>query len=100
MKVLPFGARGRIRPGPERTTLMTDYWTERDQTPVLDVRVIRHGAVVHHEFCEAVSQVNEVTKEWGDIEGATIEVIDMVASVQHPDAAEIEIYDDDDRPAV
>ena len=43
---------------------MTDYWTEREATPVLDMHVVRHGTVVHTDLCKAVSQVNEVTKEW------------------------------------
>jgi len=75
---------------------MTDYWTEREEAPMLDVSVVRHGTVVHHELCEAASQANEVTKEWGDIEGATIEIVDLSASARHPDTEEIELFDDDD----
>ncbi len=75
---------------------MTDYWTEQEETPMLDVRVIRNGTVVHHEFCEAVSQVNDVTREWGDVEGTTIDIVDLTSSDPHADTSEIELYEDDD----
>ncbi len=75
---------------------MTDYWTDQDEAPRLDVRVLRYGHEVHHELCEAISQVNDVTREWGDIDGATIEVIDLMTNDPR-EARDVDCFDDDDR---
>ncbi len=75
---------------------MTDYWTEQKQTPTLDVLVMRNGTIIHREFCEAVSQVNDVIREWGDIEGALIDVVDVVASDQSLASADLELYEDEE----
>ncbi len=75
---------------------MTDFWTERDETPMLDVRVLRDGVIVHRELCETTEQANALAQQWGDVEGTTIEIVDLVASDPSAAADEIELYDDDE----
>lgn len=74
---------------------MTDFWTEREEVPTLDVRVVRDGVIVHRELCETTEQASALAKQWGDIEDTTIEIVDLVAPDPSAAADEIELYDDD-----
>ncbi len=74
---------------------MTDFGTERESAPAFDVRVVRHGNLIHHEYCEAVSQVNDLSREWADMDGVEIEVVDLMTADPAGAELEIDLYDDD-----
>jgi hypothetical protein len=74
---------------------------ERDETPVIEVRVFRHGELVHRELCESEEQAALVVDEWAELDGVECEVDDL--TVRHgpddilaPEPAEL---GDDDYPA-
>jgi len=74
---------------------MTDFWTERESAPAFDVRIVRHGNLIHHEYCEAASQVNDLSREWADMDGVEIEVVDLMTADPSGSELEIDLYDDD-----
>ena len=53
-------------------------WTE---TPSVEVRVFRHGALVHREWCETEEQASFVVGRWSELEGVECEVDDL--TVRH-----------------
>lgn len=54
---------------------------ERDEAPTIEVRVWRHGELVHTELCESEEQASLVLEEWQEMDGVRCEVDDM--SVRH-----------------
>jgi hypothetical protein len=59
----------------------TDACVEHCETPTVEVRVFRHGALVHHELVESEEQAALVVDEWAEHDGATCEVDDL--SIRH-----------------
>lgn len=80
---------------------MTEVFSEQwDETPTVEVRVFRHGKLVHRELCESQEQAALVVEAWADLDGVECEVDDL--SVRHrpgdvlePDLAELR---DEDYP--
>jgi hypothetical protein len=60
---------------------MTDLFQERDEAPTVEVRVFRHGELVHTELCESDEQAALVIEEWAEHDGVTCEVDDL--SIRH-----------------
>jgi hypothetical protein len=60
---------------------MTDLFQERDEAPTVEVRVFRHGELVHTELCESDEQAALVVEEWAEHDGVTCEVDDL--SIRH-----------------
>jgi hypothetical protein len=60
---------------------MSDVFEERDETPTVEVRVYRHGELVHSELCESEEQAALVIEEWSELDGVECEVDDL--SVRH-----------------
>jgi hypothetical protein len=88
-------ANDRAFPRERKERVMTDFWTERESAPAFDVRVMRHGNLIHHEYCEAASQVNDLSREWADMDGVAIEVVDLMTADPAGAELEIDLYDDD-----
>lgn len=60
---------------------MSELFEERDETPTVEVRVYRHGELVHRELCESDEQAALVIDEWAELDGVDCEVDDL--SVHH-----------------
>lgn len=60
---------------------MGDVFDERRETPTVEVRVFRHGALVHRELCESEDQAALVVDEWSELDGVECEVDDL--SIHH-----------------
>lgn len=60
---------------------MSDLFEARDETPTVEVRVYRHGELVHRELCESEEQAALVIEEWSELDGIECEVDDL--SVRH-----------------
>jgi hypothetical protein len=58
-----------------------ELFDERDEAPMLEVRVFRHGELVHQELCESEEQASLVIDEWSELDGVECEVDDL--SVHH-----------------
>ena len=54
---------------------------ERDEAPTIEVRVFRHGKLVHRELCESEEQAAVVVDGWSDLDDVECEVDDL--SVRH-----------------
>ena len=54
---------------------------ERGETPTVEVRVFRHGELIHTALCESEEQASLVVDEWAELEGVECEVEDL--SVHH-----------------
>ena len=78
-----------------------ELFDERNEVPTLEVRVFRHGELVHRELCESEEQASLVIDRWSELDGVECEVDDL--SVRHrpgeilgPEPAELR---DEDYPA-
>ena len=60
---------------------MSEVFEERDEAPTIEVRVFRHGELVHHELCESEEQAALVIEQWAELDGVECEVDDL--SVHH-----------------
>jgi hypothetical protein len=60
---------------------MTDMFTERDETPTIEVRIYRHGELIRTELVESDEQAALVIEEWAEHDGITCEVDDL--TVRH-----------------
>lgn len=60
---------------------MSEVFEERDEAPTIEVRVFRHGELVHQERCESEEQASLVVDEWAELDGVECEVDDL--SVHH-----------------
>jgi hypothetical protein len=55
--------------------------SQRDEAPTVEVRVFRHGALVHRELVESEEQAAVVVDEWAELDGVQCEVDDL--SIRH-----------------
>lgn len=55
--------------------------SEREDAPTVEVRVFRHGALVHQELVESEEQAALVVDEWAELDGVRCEVDDL--SIRH-----------------
>ncbi len=55
--------------------------SERDEVPTAEVRVFRHGTLVHRELVESEEQAALVIDEWAELDGVQCEVDDL--SIRH-----------------
>ena len=51
--------------------------TEEVDSPTLEVRVLRHGALVHRELCASDADAAAVADRWSELDGITVEVDDL-----------------------
>ena len=58
-----------------------ELFEERDEAPVIEVRVYRDGVLVQRELCESEDQAADVVDTWSELEGVVCEVDDL--SVRH-----------------
>ena len=58
-----------------------ELFDERDEAPTVEVRVFRHGELVHRELCESEEQASLVIDQWSELDGVECEVDDL--SVRH-----------------
>ncbi len=56
---------------------------ERDEVPTIEVRVYRHGSLVHNELCESEEQAALVVDAWSELDGVECEVDDL-STRHHP----------------
>ncbi|HET6916891.1 MAG TPA: hypothetical protein VFH56_12445 [Acidimicrobiales bacterium] len=54
---------------------------QNDEAPTVEVRVWRHGELVHTELCESEEQAALILEEWQELDGVRCEVDDL--SVRH-----------------
>jgi hypothetical protein len=59
---------------------VSDPFEEQDVSTI-EVRVFRHGDLVHRELCESEEQASLVVDEWAEFDGVQCEVDDL--SVRH-----------------
>jgi hypothetical protein len=83
---------------PEGRSRVSEVFEERDEAPTIEVRVFRHGELVHQELCESEAQAALVIDEWAELDGVACEVDDL--SVHHrpgeilePELAELQQED-------
>lgn len=77
---------------------MTDLGTEfSDERPMFEVRVTRHGELVHRERCETLEQATLVVDEWDGEDGITCEVIDLLHG-DRPDDEFVDVAREVDEP--
>jgi len=62
--------------------------SERDEVPTLEVRVFRHGTLVHQELVESEEQAALVVDQWAELDGVRCEVGDL--SIRHHPAEILE----------
>ncbi len=61
---------------------MTEQQPHRwDDSPTIEIRVFRHGELVHTELCESEEEATLVVEEWADFDGVQCEVDDL--TVKH-----------------
>ena len=56
---------------------------QNDEMPTVEVRVWRHGELVHTELCESEEQASLILEEWQELDGVRCEVDDLSVS-HHP----------------
>jgi hypothetical protein len=61
-----------------------------DDTPTVEIRVFRHGELVHTELCESEEQAALVVDEWSELEGVHCEVDDLTVKHRPGDILEPE----------
>jgi hypothetical protein len=61
---------------------------KRDETPTIEVRVWRAGALIHRELCESEEQAAFVVEAWSEQEGTECEVDDLTVHHRPGDIAE------------
>jgi hypothetical protein len=73
---------------------------ERDEAPTIEVRVFRHGTMVHRELCETEEQAALVVDSWSELDGVECEVDDLSVRHQPTDILEPEpaVLGDEDYP--
>jgi hypothetical protein len=60
---------------------VSEIFEKRDETPTVEVRVFRHGELIHRELCESEEQAAVVIDKWSESDGIECEVDDL--SVHH-----------------
>lgn len=51
--------------------------SDMDSSPTVEVRVFRHGVLVHRELCESEAEAATIADWWSELEGVTVEVDDL-----------------------
>ena len=69
-----FAADCARRSEPKSSRLTSEFVEERDEVPTLEVRVFRHGELVHRELCESEEQASLVIDEWAELDGVECDV--------------------------
>ncbi|MGD9704566.1 MAG: hypothetical protein AB7Q42_19905 [Acidimicrobiia bacterium] len=73
---------------------------ERDEAPTIEVRVFRHGELVHQELCESEEQAALLVETWSELDGVDCVVDDLSVHHRQGDILEpglAELGDDDHR---
>ncbi len=70
-----------------------ELFDERDEAPTVEVRVWRHGQLVHQELCESDEQAALVIEAWEELDGIECEVDDLSVRHQPGDIAEPELVE-------
>jgi hypothetical protein len=63
--------------------VIEDLFEEREEALTIEVRVFRHGELIHSELCESEDQASVIVDEWAEMEGAHCEV-DNLSVHHHP----------------
>lgn len=71
-------------------TVDRDPFGERDETPTIEVRVFRHGELVHRQLCESEEEAADVARAWTELDDTECEVEDLSARHQRGDVLEPE----------
>jgi hypothetical protein len=61
-----------------------------NETPTVEVRVLRDGELVHQELCETADDAALVVEHWSEMEGVECEVDDLSAHHRAGDVLEPE----------
>lgn len=69
---------------------MDEAFEERGETPAIEVRVWRHGKLVHRELCESEDQAALVVESWTELDGVECEVDDLTVRHRPGEIAEPE----------
>jgi hypothetical protein len=59
---------------------VNDQLQDWDVSPTVEVRVFRHGELVHRELCESEEQAALAVDEWSELEGVRCEVDDLTVT--------------------
>lgn len=70
-----------MQPRGREDDLTGQTFDQRDEAPTIEVRVWRHGELVHTELCESEEQASLILEEWEELDGVRCEVDDL--SVRH-----------------
>ena len=65
----------------EEDDLTARGFDQTDEAPTVEVRVWRHGELVHTELCESEEQASLILEDWQEMDGVRCEVDDL--SVRH-----------------
>jgi hypothetical protein len=57
--------------------MSNDHLHRWDESPTIEVRVFRHGVLVHQELCESEELASLVVDEWSELDGVQCEVDDL-----------------------
>ena len=63
--------------------MIEDLFEEREEALTIEVRVFRHGELIHSELCESEDQASVIVDEWAEVDGARCEV-DNLSVHHHP----------------
>ena len=60
-------------------TDMERQWLGEEEvdSPTLEVRVLRHGALVHRELCASEADAAAVADRWSELDGITVELEEL-----------------------
>ena len=60
-------------------TDMERQWLGEEEvgSPTLEVRVLRHGTLVHRELCASDADAAALADRWSELDGITVEVDDL-----------------------
>ncbi len=64
---------------------MSDIEFEQPPEATIEVRVRRHGVVVHQERCDSPEQAAEVVDAWSDVEDVECEIVDLLGAGEEPE---------------
>jgi hypothetical protein len=56
---------------------VSEVFEERDEVPTVEVRVFRHGELIHTELCESEEQASLVIEGWSELDGVECEMNDL-----------------------
>lgn len=50
---------------------------DRESAPTVEVKVYRHGRLIHRELCESEADAASVLERWNEVDGAEFQVDDL-----------------------